>query len=158
MHPIRTAARVRVLTATTPPTELVVPPRAVVTPARVYRGDSRCPFEIFRTGFRIRGDVCNTDFEEYGLRNAPSPWLGCSRRERQAACFPQRAHGSTWVYEIDRPGSGIDLNRVLGLDYLFRQEREVVFLHDIPPSRVTCAVRWSWGVPTHQIVVNPLHA
>ncbi|MET9187743.1 MULTISPECIES: hypothetical protein [Streptomyces] len=156
MHPFSTTERVRVYTATSPVTELLVPARAIVAPARVFRGDSRDPSEIFLTGFRVRSDFTNTDLKEYGLRNAPSPWLGCSRRAREAACFPQRSRGTTWVYEIESPGIGIEMNRVIGINYVFRHEQEIVFVHDVPPSRIVRAERWSWGTPTGRVAAHHL--
>lgn len=134
---------------------LAVPARAIVRPRRVYRGDSRHPELIFESGFRIPSEYTNTDIKEYGLHNTPSPWIGCSVRASLAASFPERARGCTWVYEIDSPGAGIDVNRVLGLGYVFRAEREVIFLRDLPTERIVRAVWWSWATPTKRVVMNP---
>lgn len=136
-------------------THLVVPARSVVAPTRVFRGDGRKPPAVFAEGFHVPCICANVDLKSYGLRNTRSPWVGYSKKENQAAMFPQTARGSTWVYEVDRPGTGIDVNRALGYGYLFRNEREVIFLHDMPPSRIRRAVWWSWGMPTSRVVDNP---
>ncbi|WP_406229025.1 hypothetical protein [Streptomyces anthocyanicus] len=121
----------------------------------MFRGDSRKPSTVFETGFCVRSGHTNTDIWEYGLRNVPSPWIGCTVRPSLAANFPQRARGCTWVYEIGSPGSGININRVLGHRYVFRAEREIIFLRDIPSTRIVRAVWWNWGTPTDQVIENP---
>ncbi|MFF0204638.1 hypothetical protein [Streptomyces sp. NPDC005017] len=136
---------------------LAVPSKAIVTPRRVFRGDSRPPATIFESGFRVRADSTNTDIKEYGLRNVPSPWIGCTVRADLASGFPGRARGSTWIYEIEAPGRGIDVNRTLGYGYAFRAEREIIFPYDIPARRIVRAVWWSWGTPTDRVVANPVY-
>ncbi|MDQ1051821.1 hypothetical protein QFZ76_010146 [Streptomyces sp. V4I2] len=69
--------------------------------------------------------------------------------------FPQSAKRSTWVYEIDTPGTGISMNKAMGMGYVFRAEREIVFPGGIDPTRIVRAVRWSWGMPTKEVIENP---
>ncbi|WP_373464596.1 hypothetical protein [Streptomyces sp. V4I2] len=97
----------------------------------------------------------NLDLHQYGLYNTASAWVGTSTRANLAAMFPQSAKRSTWVYEIDTPGTGISMNKAMGMGYVFRAEREIVFPGGIDPTRIVRAVRWSWGMPTKEVIENP---
>ncbi|WP_432134969.1 RHS repeat domain-containing protein [Streptomyces sp. bgisy154] len=130
-----------------------VPERALVTPKRVFRGDARHPSVVFEEGFQPKGT--NTDIHDYGRNNTPSAWVGTSDRESLAAMFPQWAKGKTWVYEIRQPGTGIRVNKVLPLNYVFRAEREIVFPEGIDPSMIVRARRWEWARPTGETIENP---
>ncbi|WP_369192645.1 RHS repeat-associated core domain-containing protein [Streptomyces sp. R08] len=131
------------------------PSKAIVNPKTVYRGDARDPSVVFGTGFRIKASEGNLDLHQYGLYNTPSAWVGTSVRADLAAMFPQSAKGTTWVYEIDSPGTGINMNKAMGMGYVFRAEKEIVFPKGIDPSRIVRAVRWSWGMPTSEVIENP---
>ncbi|WP_237540130.1 hypothetical protein [Streptomyces sp. SID8358] len=135
------------------------PLKSIVTPKTVYRGDARDPSVVFSmvfsTGFQVKASDGNLDLHQYELYNTPSAWVGTSVRPSLAAMFPQSAKGSTWVYEIASPGTGINMNKAMGMGYVFRAEKEIVFPDGIDPSRIVRAVRWSWGMPTKQVVENP---
>ncbi|MEV5605715.1 FG-GAP-like repeat-containing protein [Streptomyces sp. NPDC052299] len=131
------------------------PSKAVVSPGRVFRGDSRDPSEVFSTGFQTSPMDAPLDLKQYGWYNAgSSSVVGTSKRAGLAAMFPQKAKGTTWVYEIESPGVGIDMNKALGFGYVFRAEKEIIF-PAIPGYRIVRAVRWSWGMPTDQVIENP---
>ncbi|MGW2677544.1 scabin-related ADP-ribosyltransferase [Streptomyces sp. NPDC001436] len=133
-----------------------VPPKSIVAPGRVFRGDSRDPQVVFSGGFQVSPSDETFDLLRYGWYNEGSATVvGTSKHARLAAMFPQKAKGSTWVYEIDTPGTGIDVNKALGFGYVFRAEKEIIFPAGIDGSRIIRAVRWSWGMPTSQVVENP---
>lgn len=133
-----------------------VSPKAVVTPKRVFRGDSRDPSVVFGSGFGVTASDEPFDLLQYGWYNKGSATVvGTSKHASLAAMFPQHAKGSTWVYEIGSPGTGIDVNKALGRGYVFRPEKEIIFPGGIDGSRIIRAVRWSWGMPTSQVVENP---
>jgi hypothetical protein len=69
--------------------------------------------------------------------------------------FPQKAKGSTWVYTIHPTRPGISMNKALGIQYVFRAEKEVVFPAGISGSSIASAQRYSWGMPTQEIIQNP---
>ncbi|MEW2079587.1 DUF6531 domain-containing protein [Streptomyces sp. NPDC013433] len=131
------------------------PPKSLVNPKVVYRGDAREPSLVFKTGFQVKASDGNLDLHQYGLYNTPSAWVGTSRHASLAAMFPQSAKGSTWVYEISSPGTGISMNKAMGMGYVFQAEKEIIFPGGIDPSRIVRAVRWSWGMPTKQVIENP---
>lgn len=131
--------------------------KGIVNPYHVYRGDSRLPEEVFASGFSVKNADGNLDLLQYGKYNTPSAWVGTSTRKSIGAMFPQKAKGSTWVYTI-RPGApGISMNKALGFKYVFRAEKEVVFPGGISGSQIVSAQRYSWGMPTNQIIMNPGH-
>ncbi|MEW2260631.1 RHS repeat-associated core domain-containing protein [Streptomyces sp. NPDC047869] len=140
---------------TDPFPEIGAPPKALVNPKVVYRGDARDPSLVFKSGFHPKASDGNVDLHQYGLHNTPFAWVGTSVRADLAAMFPQSAKGSTWVYEIDSPGTGINMNKAMGMGYVFRAEKEIVFPQGIDPSRIVRAVRWSWGMPTNEVIENP---
>ncbi|MEU8523956.1 hypothetical protein [Streptomyces sp. NPDC048577] len=127
---------------------------AVVFPHTVYRGDNRVPSVVFGEGFSPRGGT-NRDLLTYGKYNTSSTWVGTSTRRSIGAMFPQKAKGSTWVYEIPHPGAGISMNKALGWSYVFRAEKEVVFPGGIPGDHIAGARYYSWGMPTDQYIANP---
>ncbi|WP_189853715.1 RHS repeat-associated core domain-containing protein, partial [Streptomyces omiyaensis] len=127
---------------------------AVVFPSMVVRGDNRVPSVVFATGFSTRGGS-NRDLLTYGKYNTSSSWVGTSTRRSIGAMFPQKAKGSTWVYEIPHPGAGISMNKALGWSYVFRAEKEVVFPGGIDGSAIAGARYYSWGMPTDNYVANP---
>ncbi|MEU6768115.1 DUF6531 domain-containing protein [Streptomyces sp. NPDC046853] len=129
-----------------------VDPRAIVNLRRVFRGDDRHPSVVFPEGFKTKGT--NTDIHDYGRNNTPSAWVGTSDRESLGAMFPQHAKGKTWVYEINNPGPGIRVNKVLPWSYVFRAEREVIYPNGIDPSMIVRARRWEWGMPTGEVIEN----
>ncbi|MHC0429500.1 scabin-related ADP-ribosyltransferase [Streptomyces sp. O3] len=140
---------------TNPFPAIQVSPKAIVNPKTVYRGDARDPSLVFKSGFQAKAGDGNLDLRQYGWYNTPSAWVGTSYRPSLAAMFPQKAKGTTWVYEIRSPGTGINMNKALGFGYVFRAEKEVVFPGGIDPTTIVRAVRWSWGMPTKQVVENP---
>ncbi|MFW6695845.1 DUF6531 domain-containing protein [Streptomyces sp. MAR4 CNX-425] len=137
-----------------------VPVKSIVSPARVYRGDTRDPITVYvKGGFRPKGT--NVDIREYATKNTPSAWVGTSRIAREAANFPQGARGTgTWVYEIRNPGQGISVNKALGgairshFRGEFPSEREILF-QGIDASKIVQAERWRWGMPTGEVIKNP---
>ncbi|MDX3697725.1 DUF6531 domain-containing protein [Streptomyces europaeiscabiei] len=139
---------------TTNPFPGIYPPaRSIVSPGTVFRGDSREPSSILRTGFQAQGS--NTDLGDYALNNTPSAWVGTSRSAFQASMFPAENGTKTWVYEISNPGTGISVNKTLGYFKRWGNEREIVFPGGIDPSRIKRAVWWEYGKPTTKVVENP---
>ncbi|MEV7617362.1 RHS repeat-associated core domain-containing protein, partial [Streptomyces sp. NPDC089799] len=133
-----------------------VTPKAWVTPRKVYRGDSRDPSVVFAQGFQVQASDEPFDLLRYGWYNEGSAGVvGTTKHPSLAAMFPQKAKGTTWVYEIDSPGTGIDVNKALGLGYVFRAEKEILFAAGIDGSRIIRAIRYSWGMPTGQVMENP---
>ncbi|MFE1876813.1 DUF6531 domain-containing protein [Streptomyces sp. NPDC059496] len=133
-----------------------VPQKSIVAPKRVFRGDGRDPRIIFPGGFQAEPFNDSFDLLRYGWYNEGTRTVvGTSKHAKLAMQFPQRNHGSTWVYEIDAPGVGIDMNKALGRSYVFKSEKEIIFPGGIDGSRIIRAVRWSWGTPTSEVVENP---
>ncbi|MEU5001147.1 DUF6531 domain-containing protein [Streptomyces sp. NPDC021622] len=134
--------------------------RAVINPGRVFRGDMRHPFEIFKKGFHPKGT--NEDIGQYALHDTPSNWVGTSKSAKQAGVFPQASRGrGTWVYEIRGNGYGVDVNRSLGgaiRSWIrgtgFPTEREVIY-RNIDPSNIVRAERWRYAMRTGEIIENP---
>ncbi|MEU9712624.1 DUF6531 domain-containing protein [Streptomyces sp. NPDC047967] len=142
--------------ATNPFPHISAPAKSIVFPKRVFRGDSRSPEEIFANGFKAEPMKAPFDLQQYGWYNTGSASvIGTSKKANLAMQFPQKAKGSTWVYEIAHPGAGIDMNKALGMKYIFTSEKEIIFPGGILPSQIVRAVRWSWGSPTKQVVENP---
>ncbi|MGW4840081.1 scabin-related ADP-ribosyltransferase [Streptomyces globisporus] len=142
--------------ATNPFPHISAPAKAIVFPKRVFRGDSRNPDEVFANGFKAEPMEAPFDLQQYGWYNTGSASVvGTSKKANLAMQFPQKAKGSTWVYEIAHPGAGIDMNKALGMNYVFSSEKEIIFPGGILPSQIVRAVRWSWGMPTKQVVENP---
>ncbi|MEV8564534.1 hypothetical protein AB0436_02895 [Streptomyces sp. NPDC051322] len=133
--------------------DIDVKPSAIVEPKRVYRGDARHPSVVFPEGFSPKGT--NTDILQYGLYDTPSAWVGTTTRESTASAFPQSAKGETWVYEINSPGTGIRVNKVLPFSYVFKSETEIIFPRGIDPSHILRARRWSYNFPTGETFDNP---
>jgi hypothetical protein len=94
----------------------------------LYRGDSRGPDEIFRSGFVTKGG--DASYEDFVLRNKPSRWVSTSQSKGEARSFsawdPKTGHRG-WVYEIADPGGGIVARKVLRLPWLYRTKKEVSF-------------------------------
>ncbi|WP_180288784.1 scabin-related ADP-ribosyltransferase [Streptomyces sp. ScaeMP-e48] len=142
--------------ATNPFPHISAPAKSIVFPKRVFRGDSRSPEEVFANGFKAEPMKAPFDLQQYGWYNTGSASvIGTSKKANLAMQFPQKAKGSTWVYEIAHPGAGIDMNKALGMKYIFTSEKEIIFPGGILPSQIVRAVRWSWGSPTKQVVENP---
>jgi RHS repeat-associated protein len=102
-----------------------------------FRGDSREPSEIFKTGFRPRGT--NDDLQTYVLRSSASAFVSTSKSAQIAR--ERFASDGEYVYTI-RPREGaVDVNAALGDKHVFAYEQEVAVKGGIPPQDIVGARR-----------------
>jgi RHS repeat-associated protein len=81
----------------------------------VHRGDGRTPDEIFNDGFQPKDPGSDTSLQDYVLDNEPSDFVGTSKDPDIAREFAQDSagfsqDGTGYLYDIDRPQNGIDVN------------------------------------------------
>ncbi len=100
-------------------------------PRYTFRGDTRPPSQIFKTGFKPRGT--NTDLLGYARHNDPSVFVGTSTSPKTAGGF---AGEGGYVYTV-RPGNGaVDVNSSLGKRSPFPHETEIAVSGGISPSDI----------------------
>ena len=100
-----------------------------------FRGDTRAPEDIFKSGFESRGT--NTDVVDYVENNTPSIYVGTSKDASEAA---QKANTKGYVYVIGNNGKGYDVNNYYkaleGRENPHSTEQEVIFENKIPSSQI----------------------
>jgi hypothetical protein len=130
----------------------------------VYRGDTRGPDEIFDEGFQPRNPGSDTSLEDYVDYNAPSDYVGTTTNrptgDSSIEGSPEdfgTAHGDQdgFVYEIDRPSNGIDVNSQYP-DGPFPNENEIAVLGGVDPSCIRgCTPIGPDGSATGDFIPNP---
>jgi adhesin HecA-like repeat protein len=120
-------------------------------PDVVFRGDSRSPEEIFESGFEPLDPGSNTSLEDYVIFNDDSNFVGTSTSFSVAGNF---ANGR-FVYDIDRPNFGIDVNSAFPTNPL-SHEMEVAVPGGIDTSMIRGAqLVDSSGQPIGDYIPNP---
>ncbi|MFC9690824.1 RHS repeat-associated core domain-containing protein [Kribbella sp. NPDC056951] len=121
----------------------------------LFRGDTRGPDKIFGPGFTAKGG--DATYEEFVLTNKPGNWVSTSTSKGQAKSFsaqdPDTHRG--WVYEIADPGNGINARKTLKLPYLWRKEKEISFVGNIPSQYIKSARPTLFGGWDGPPVMNP---
>ncbi len=101
----------------------------------LYRGDTRSPDEIFKSGFESKGT--NTDVVDYVEANTPSVFVGISKDASEAL---QKVNTKGYVYVIGNNGAGLDINNyykaVEDRANPHASEQEVIFEGKIPSSQI----------------------
>ena len=95
-------------------------------PDTLYRRDSRGPEEIFENGFKSWKPEAEVPLEDYVDFNVPSQYIGTSKVPSGAAEVNTQTNKPGYLYEIDNPGGGIDVNKAYP-DNPFAHEQEVAF-------------------------------
>ena len=126
----------------------------------VYRGDSRSPNTIFNEGFSPRGN--STDLYAHALdqTNPPSNFISTSKSQEIGKNF---ASGQAWgeprngfMYTIDKPTNGIDVNTTLGSRSPYPFEEEIAIPGKINPSQIKGATPVSSdGAMGNYSILNP---
>lgn len=94
----------------------------------LFRGDNRGPDIIFNEGFAPRGP--NADLYQYALTNIPSIFVGASSSPGVAGEY------GSYIYAIENPGNGIDVNGALGPRSPFPGDLETAFPGGIPANKI----------------------
>ena len=122
-----------------------------------YRGDNRrSPDEIFRDGFKPKGDSDDLFLHVLDSDNPPSNFISTTP-DRNIATEFATSYGSKdgYVY-YTRASNGIDINKALGADSPFTREAEIAVPGGIKPEDVLGATPvnadGSWGNFT---ILNP---
>ncbi|MEQ3692476.1 MAG: hypothetical protein ABNH16_17230 [Thalassolituus sp.] len=101
----------------------------------LYRRDSRGPEEIFEEGFKSRRPEAEVPLEDYVDFNVPSQYVGTSKVPAGAAEVNTQTNKPGYLYEIDNPGGGIDVNKAYP-DNPFAHEQEIAFKGKIDPCNI----------------------
>jgi hypothetical protein len=96
----------------------------------LFRGDDELPEKVFEEGFKPWGTSDNLLAHALDNRNPPSMWVPTSTSAEEAAEFGQ------YVYAIENPGTGVDVNAALGRLSPHPWEQEIAIPGRIPPSRI----------------------
>lgn len=122
-----------------------------------YRGDNRrSPDEIFRDGFKPKGDSNDLFLHALDSDNPPSNFISTTPDKNIATEFAT-SYGSKdgYVY-YTRANNGIDINKTLGADSPFTREAEIAVPGGIKPGDVLGATPvnadGTWGNYT---ILNP---
>ncbi|GAA4912446.1 RHS repeat protein [Streptomyces coeruleoprunus] len=101
----------------------------------LYRGDMRPPEEIRRAGgFKSLAPGSDVSLLDYVVNHVPSDFVSTSRSADFAL---SAAKPGGYVYEIESPAGGINVNNELGPESPHPFEREIAFKGEIPFDRVT---------------------
>ncbi|MER3250415.1 scabin-related ADP-ribosyltransferase [Salmonella enterica] len=79
-----------------------------------YRGDDRSPDEIFRDGFKPKGDSNDLLLHATDSWNPPSNFISTSPDENIATNFATSFDNNDGYVYYTRANNGIDINKVLG--------------------------------------------
>lgn len=134
-----------------------------VLPDTVYRGDTRGPDKIFEEGFVPRSPGSNVSLEDYVDLNTPSSFVSTTKNPPSGTAVegsPEyfgTAYGEIpgYVYTIDNPGGGIDVNKVYP-GAAFPNENEIAFPGGINTNCIIgCIPVAPNGVSTGPLIPNP---
>ncbi|GAB2700602.1 hypothetical protein GCM10027037_26820 [Mucilaginibacter koreensis] len=122
----------------------------------LFRGDTRSPVEIFKSGFEAKGT--GTDVIDYVEVNTPSVFIGTSKSSVQAA----KKAKDGYLYIVDDTGKGINVNNYYkaleGRENPYFQEQEIIFDTKIPNSQIKGAYQIKDGkINTKNFIVNPAY-
>ncbi len=131
-------------------------------PASVYRGDGRGPLPdpttgapgIFDTGLAPWKQDGTMELLPYASGDTPrlAQYVSTSTCEGVGVQFCQD-YNKNWVYEIQPPPGGVDVNATLGPDSPFPHEQEVAYPGGVPTD---CIVGAQQVDPTTGAKVGPL--
>ena len=107
-----------------------------VTDDVVYRGDTRSPETIFQEGFSPQGNQMDLFDHAAGYSVDNSGYVATSISENSAQRF---AGADGYVYTIDNPSNGIDVNKALGSKSPHPSEAEIAVPGKIHPSNIQSA-------------------
>jgi RHS repeat-associated protein len=108
----------------------------------VFRGDLRPPAIIKQEGFQPKNPNGNLSLEDHVDYIDPdnSQWVSTSTDEQSAAGFGTESDRNPpfetkygWVYRINRPPGGVNVNEAMGLS---SSEAEIAFPGGIPPQYI----------------------
>ncbi|MFD0277819.1 RHS repeat-associated core domain-containing protein [Kitasatospora sp. NPDC127111] len=131
----------------------------MASPKKVYRGEygSASPDGVFANGFKSKPG--NASLYDYVAYNTPAGVTGTSKSMSQAVAFTNQPgkNGAKagWLYEIRKPGTGIDVNASLGKRVPYPSEKEIAFIGGIDGSRIYRARPYNWNMPAGDWVYNP---
>ena len=130
----------------------------------VYRGDTRAPDEIFEDGFQPKNPGSDTSLEDYVDYNMPSDYVSTTTNRPSGNSAidgsPEQFrtdYGRTdgYVYEVDRPSSGIDVNQTIDRP-TFPEENEIAVPGGIDSTCIRgCTPIAPDGSPTGGFIANP---
>jgi RHS repeat-associated protein len=127
---------------------------AAIRPNQVtlFRGDSRGPSEIFRDGFKPRGN--STDVRKHAIdsSNPPSNFVPTST---DITVVPRISSQYKYVYVIDKRVKGIDVNKRLGQSSPFPHEAEIAIPGGIRPGDIVGARPILPGGQLGDFIPNP---
>ncbi|GAA1576750.1 RHS repeat-associated core domain-containing protein [Kribbella hippodromi] len=123
----------------------------------LWRGDTRHPGQIFKSGFQAKGG--NTSYGDYLRGKGDGIWISTSRSAesaRQMVLRVNKRRQQGWVYELADPGGGIDARtELLRSEVTLRSEKEISFVGEIAPEFIKSARftgKWGWKGP---VIENP---
>jgi len=101
----------------------------------LYHGDTRPPEEIARAGgFAPRAPGSSTSLEDYATGNVPSNYVGATPIANVAERF---AGQKGYVYGVTTRGrETVSVNDVLGTEWEFAWQQEIVFPGGIPLENI----------------------
>ena len=129
-------------------------------PDTVYRGDGRGPEDIFDPGFQPKDPNADVDLETY-VQTTPSPdsqYVSTTSDPEVATDFAtQYGTQPGYVYDIDTPPNGVDVDATLGSAAIF-DEAEIVIPDGVGVSG--CRIRGCQpvnpdGTPSGPYIPNP---
>ncbi len=123
-------------------------------PDNLYRGDTRPPDDIFDAGFQPKRPGATVGLHEYCSLNTPSQFASTSTDKSASALFCQE---EGYLYEIDPPSGGIDVNQTLGDASPFPRECEIAFPGGVPPEAIISAQKKQANGTFGPVIKNPAH-
>ncbi len=121
----------------------------------LYRKDGREPSEIFGEGFQPWKPNANVSIENYVNFNEPSQYVGTSKIPVGATEVNTQTGQPGYLYIIDDPGHGIDVNEVYPSNP-FSHEQEIAF----PGGIDSCSIKGCIPIdgnnnPIGEFIANP---
>lgn len=110
----------------------------------LFRGDSRSPSNIFNEGFYSKGFDGGLHEHAAGLLDE-SYYIGTSKSFSEASKF---AGKDGYVYYIDKPAGGLDVNSILGAKSPFPYEFEIAYPGNISSQHIIGASNMNTGIFT----------
>ena len=124
-------------------------------PKKLFRRDGRSPDEIFENGFQPWDKDANVPIEDYVNENVHSQFVGTSKVKSRAEEVNTQTGQLGYIYEINNPGHGVDVNEVYPNNPL-AYEQEIAFPGGIDSKDVKGATPIDGNnQPTGEFVPNP---
>ncbi len=125
----------------------------------VHRGDGRAPDQIFEDGFQPRDPDGNLTIQEHVMGEPGSQYVSTSKDLRVATdefAVPNADdNGLAYVYDIDRPANGVDVNEVFP-DNPLRHEQEIAVPGGVDSSCIIgCQIVDTSGNKVGDFIPNP---